>query len=1396
MRFAVKIFFNAVCFCILLGLCGQELFAKGWRDQIETVTAEGGEVWENDFDVTRRKKGLYNFIAYARDRAGNESVSGPFNVRVDPYAGLPSARVVYPENNSIIRQSINVLGVASGRYGVDRVVVRLNGGEYMQVSGTEYWNQFIDLSSVPDGRHTLSVLAIDSKETSGYEVSISFILDTSPPAVSLTSHQIGDIVGGSITLAGVATDANGIRSLEYSADGVSFLPLPTKSRDDTRIDFSIPINTRRLPDGPMVYYFRAMDKTGIAAVRPLLFFVSNIGPELEVYTPAPTDDVFSTFYLSGRVFGQIGISNLYYEWGRVRESIEFRTGDPFWHATLVAGRDSANSVRVVAVDKVGNTTSVTHRLEDRRRVKVPVLIIDYPPEATLKNFQRGMPADTAIYGRIAPGVGPRSVLAEGIGEVEAITSFRISASMLPAARGAQNLKLTPSDVDGVRGAPVTVRYLKQEQTRKQEASVVVSLPERNAWRSGASFTLEGYVGYTPNMRLDYRIHPSHAWQPVQLDEAGRFSYEVGMAGWAQGPVHLELRTVRGGQEDYPFYHPFNWSAARPEIAFISPPGSNNMVYGSKTVMGSIAHNVPIRSVAYSFDGETFADIPFVFRYGKAWFNYFCDFNTLSISGGQLSFRITDASGAEFIERPQYTIDPNPPLPIIVVNAPVNNEVIRNSFEISGLAYDQVGIRAVYWRLLGPRMSSISPMPIGEEARRHAAAYEADPDRPFQEILTTQSFQIPIEFSRITDGEFTLEMYAADIYGVRSELASRTLRVSTAPPETVILSPPITIYNRKAIEIRGASSDANGIYSVSLSMDSGNTFQGVNLHDDDTWELPLNTAAYIDGVHSALVRTSDRYGVVSYSNVMLNIDNTSPELYLTSPLDGQHVGTAMSLMGRVSDNLSLSSLTLQIINAANPTLQRTQDIQPKLAMFENVDLSDFPPGEHMVRIVAKDLADNETIISRKVIYDPNDAAAQIAIYNPLPGEIHSGPIHIVGIVDGSFKPGEIYLTMNDRALAVVPVDRYGVFHYQVTQEMLGEGGAYRISSYYDTATGTRVQSPSHTVYYSAFGPILQIESHQDGDVITGRPWLSGRTWYDPPQLDASVGYTRGQVRQIHNGQKIRRVRISLDNGRTFSSARGDSEWEFRMETSELPRGPQPILVKAEFVNGEEAVRRIMLHVDTTLPQIETITPPEDSRHRENIAVFGTAGDNYELANVDVSLRPHNKFWYSVPGPIRGLYFDVKGLGATYFDVGLGLSFFDDNVRLQAQFGITPADGMDNAFVIGGRYVGYVYGVKLLANIFTLPFSYLFGLDWAFYSMNFALGANFSYFMMDEWRTPLYMGAVVGQWDIANINLQYFYPNWKYFRNFALYLSPELWFASSDINAETIFRMTVGLRINWF
>jgi len=1513
--------FQRLAVFALLIVCGSALWAGG-KKQIETVIAEGGEIWDNDFDVTGRKKGIFNFIVYARDRAGNEAVSGAFNVTVDPNADLPIARFVYPENNTVIRQNVNVLGFASGRYGVSNVFARLDDGEIIQVAGLEYWSQTFDLSDAADGKHSLYVFALDSKGVEGPEQKIDFLLDKTPPRIDLISHNIGDIITGTTTFKGEASDPNGIMSIAYSEDGIKFTSLPVKNKKRELIttqSFSMSINTKKYPDGPLVYYVRTVDSTGVATVNPYLFFVTNSVPELEIYTPAPDENVYGSFLLSGRAYDKIGLSALYYEWGKIRESIPIRPGDPYWNIHLNIARDSAATIKVIAIDKVGNSASVTCKLEDRRKVKTPVLVIDYPPEDVLRTMNRGIPPDTAIYGHIAPGIEPLTVMVDGFGEVQALSSFRIAPRMIRSdSKKVQTLKLTPIAADGSRGTPLSLRYLKQNRMMLNESTIDIASPEKNSWLSGSSFVLRGVIITKAeslpdetlseealdvtlsgeeldamldetitdtlaetlpavdfsNARVEYRLSPDEEWRTLWPDEEGAFETSVDMADRPHGPVHLEIRTIMDGVENYPLYHPVSRSVDQPVVQIIAPTGDRSLVFGSKTVTAVIEHTVPIRQVAYSLDGEIFTEIPFVTRYGKAWFEYFCNFTDLNDAGGQLVFRVTDAGGALYDVYPEYSVDEDPPRPVIIVNTPVDEEVFPNPFEISGLAYYDVPIYGVYWRLLGPRMGSITLGPAGDYARQEAAHYEANPDMPFEELLTDQNFRIPVDFTRVTDGEYVMEIYAADIYGMRSEKISRTIMISTEPPETEVVWPVITRYNRKAITVKGYTSDANDVARVSLSMDNGNTWQKVKLSADGNWELSLNTTAFKDGIYSALIRAEDKYGIVAYSNAMVNIDNTAPELYLASPKDGQYVGTEMPLMGRLADNITVKSLSYQIINVLNPETQKLIEAEPSRVLFDTVNFEDFPQGEYILRIVATDLADNETLVSRKIVYDANDKAAEISIYNPLPGEVHSGTVHVAGIVRGSFLPPEVRLTVNEVFLDNVPVDRYGIFHYDLPEKLFmeeEEGEAaedvvaddvaaeekpeieYRITAAYTAATGDEIVSMEHNVYYSPYGPVLHIESHQDGDVITARPWLSGRAWIafpDPvaeeipaeeeefaegeffeeeipefageefpelaeeeligeelaeeePAVEGAPRLSRAERARRKKESLLRDVMVSHDNGRTFESVRGDVEWRVRLETSELPPGPQPVLIRAVFANGQEAVRRLIVNVDTTLPLVETLSPMEKTRHRDELAVYGTAGDNLDLVSVDISLRPDHKIFYSVPPALRGMYFDLKGFGATYFDQGVGLSLFNDNVRLQVQYGLAPKietrtniPGTGQPVVWGGRYVGSVFGVKLLANIFHLPFAYFFGLDWAFYSMNIAVGANFSWFTMDDWRTPLFMGAIVAQWDVANINMQYFYPQWKYFRNFAIYVEPELWFASSDVSAEVIPRITFGVRYNWF
>jgi hypothetical protein len=781
-------------------------------------------------------------------------------------------------------------------------------------------------------------------------------------------------------------------------------------------------------------------------------------------------------------------------------------------------------------------------------------------------------------------------------------------------------------------------------------------------------------------------------------------------------------------------------------------------------------------MAYSLDGTEYIPLDYIAKYDKAAFTFPCDFSALDKAGGRLTLRVADISGVVVERTHAVAFDSSTDLPVLILNSPADGEVITRDFEISGIAFDDDGVSAIYWRILKPQSGETG----GEE----------EPEPEFRKISTAQSFAAAIPFADVIDGENVIEVYGEDIYGIPGPVLSRTIKVSTEPPVTVVEFPLLDKYNRRAITVTGTASDANGIKEILLSMDNGNTYQ--KAEGTNEWLLNLNTSSYLDGVYSVLLRTTDNYGIEAFSNALINIDNTPPEISLGTPRDGDMAATSLSVSGlavsgidvtgQAHDDVGLQNMTVKMISAADAARQAVYDITPNFVIQESLDVSDLPAGEYILKMTAVDFAGNENTVARNVVIAVNQTASEIALVNPMPGEDHTGPLVISGRISGAVIPSQVALLLNGQRFAFADVDRYGIFRYPYPNERLTPGQTMVISASFTSPSGQQITSPEHEIRVSPWGPALEVESHKDGDVITQRPWISGRAWTAMSE-EAAAALTKNELKE----QAVANVFISLDNGRSFEKTSGKEHWKFRLETGDLAAGPLPILIKAEFPDDKTAVRRIILTVDTSPPQITTVAPVENSTHRDILMVYGGAADDYEIDSVEISLRPGDKAGYAVPQFIQGLYFDFHVLGSTPFEYGLGLSFFEDSVKLQFQAGQAES---------GTRYSGWVFGAKLLANVFYLPFDYFLGPDWAFFSMSFALGANFSYFTMEEGENPVFMGAVLGQWEFARVNLSYFFPKWPVMKSVGLYVEPDLWFASSDVSAGVIFRITFGARINIF
>ena len=859
--------------------------------------------------------------------------------------------------------------------------------------------------------------------------------------------------------------------------------------------------------------------------------------------------------------------------------------------------------------------------------------------------------------------------------------------------------------------------------------------------------------------LYYRVGHEGEFTQISLGSGGSFSLDLDVSTLEKGPVHVYLqgRDTAGRVANY--WLPVVFDPDAPEIRFVTP-GPEDVVNGLTGVTALVESMSPIVQLSYSLDGSTFTDLPV----GNA-IDHQVDFSQLNQQGRQVIFRAVDAAGNTADASPQVQVNIEEDLPVVEVQIPEPDAVITDDFTLSGMAFDDDKVKEIYWRI---------------------------DDGEYTPLTGANSFSVDIPLGDLTDNEHVLQVYAVDEYGLEGEVQERTIRVSLQEPTIRFEAPSVEVTNRDTVRIQGGADDENGISEVLLSFDNGNTF--LRARGTDEWYHDLNTTVFEDGTFSVQVVAVDNYGIPSNFFTLVNIDNTAPILDVTLPDDNDVVSQEMSLNGRVDDNIGVVSLGLEVepISRSGSTLM--QDLPLDTVLQDTVDISSLSEGWYNVRLTAVDAADNKTVVARNVFVRDDVESSFSTLLFPQDGASIAGPVLVEGVVGSAVPVSRAQLFVNGEFHDAIEVNSRGYYRYRLEAEFLQEGeNIVQVSI--EPGSEDRVSSREIRFDYSPYGPYATIESHQVGDFVSSRPWISGVAGYTH-DLDVEARENRDALRRM----EVERVMISLDNGRTFMEADGGEEWRYRIETADVPEGPLAVIVRAEYKNGSEAVSRSMLTVDKTRPEVGLLRPSEDTRLNDSISMVGTAEDEHGIESIQAALRTGNKSSYAVPGFIQGLYLDAHIFGLTYWEVGLGFTFFDQNVKLQGQYGVGPEFTEDDEPV---RFGGQFVGGKLLANVASLPFNAFLGPDWEFLSMNIALGAIFDYIILYEPMIPsgmtaadaingIVLSAIVAQLEFPKFTI----GGLKAFNAYSFYTEPQFWFVPSDASPDIFFRLTFGARVQLF
>lgn len=1277
----------------------------------------------------------------------------------------PALEILSPLADTEISGVFAVTGRVGDKVGLKSLHFTLNNGAPQEIPltpGNPYWNHTVDVSGHKSGKITLLyTLENLTGNTTTAKLSLAVDAEADLPRIAVRSPQADAIVSGPLIITGFLHDRDLPGRIELAIDGDAPRPL------DTGGTFSV---LREPPaPGKHTLSITGTDSRGTAGPKQSVSFVQAGPAPLIALTEVTVDGGPRPFSpgitLPGeaktKLRGEITFSG-----AAVKAVCALKDNEP---KTLTLKKTDTNGRRSFEITPPGDLPVGL--------ITVLIRAVDAFDQAAeyrsfFYNAGHGSGDRFVIYDQRLTGDTIR--LADDTPLIGYCTEGAVTAVQLDPATD-----LVRVEADGPRikltaarpgiGEAIRIRITAGGSsisspaytfvTDSREPDLTVDFPQPGFW-AGSSVRVSGSVADDGEVdALEYSFD-GEAYLPLKLQEGeGRLQFEedLSLTALEEGEVVLHLRAADRAGNVTRRAVPLWKDSVSPKIAFLVPDAEEEL-NGLVTVAGTVSDAGIVEEISFSDDGENFRTV----GSGES-FSFDLDLARYETIPEHFFISITDKAGNVTVQKPVFAVNTATDRPRVEIQIPADKETIRNSFTISGMVFDDDQVASVWYRL---------------------------DEEPFKELAGGSNFRLPVDIHSISDNEHTVEVKAVDLGGVESEVAKSSFFISKSEPASALEVPAIDATVRERIEIKGRSWDPNGIDAVFISIDNGHSFN--RMKGNEEWAYLLDTRLLEDGTQAILIKAVDSSGTEGFYTTTINVDNRAPLVSLDTPKDGDVISDTLFMDGRAEDSVGLAGVKVSLfpLDADVEALPLQQSLDAAGGFSLSIPVEELPTGAYNLEVTATDRAQNTFLVSRNIQVRQTVEADRAELIFPPDGASLSGRFNISGRLVSQIPVQNVLVVIDDRIYSPASLNAHNYFSLELEPEALSDGDhRLRIEVLLDG--DTKLSSEERNIRYNAAGPWIRLKTVATGDFVTGRPFIEGEAgYYRPDQAvpdkdEDPQGYK--EYKESLKGHEVREVSISYDGGKSFRRADGQEQWRHRLETQALPSGTLRLLAKAEFADDTTATVQTMVQVDTRAPRLTVIQPEDGGRYNEAIQLTGTAADSFGLQEVAVALRQGDKSRYTVPKFIQGMYLDSHFMGATYADAGLGLTFFDDNVKLQLQIGMSPS----------GRFSGLVIGSKLLANIATLPFGYLFGPSWDFFSMSLALGANFSYFTMSEdtvsfTDSGLVLGAMIAQFEFARFQI----ASWRMFNTYSLYTEAQLWFISSDVSGGTESRISFGARIGLF
>ena len=327
------------------------------------LNTDSTKPWQCSVDTRKFADGSYTLKAVSYDSSGRTTATGQIGVKIQNGTTTggstgggtgggtggttntpPTLSITSPASGTTVKgTSVACAASASDSNGIKQVEFSIDGA-WIKTDVTAPHSCVFDSTKLANGAHTLKAVATDGLgATTTSEVSFNVSNGTStgggtttntPPTVSITAPASGATVKGtSVACAASASDADGIKQVQFLVDGVSI-------KTDITSPFSCLFDSTKLADGAHTVKAIATDNKGVTSSTEVSFNVANTTSGGGTTNAAPS--VSLTAPASGTVTGTITFAATASDTDGTIAKVEFYLVNSSGQRTLIAS-DTTNS---------------------------------------------------------------------------------------------------------------------------------------------------------------------------------------------------------------------------------------------------------------------------------------------------------------------------------------------------------------------------------------------------------------------------------------------------------------------------------------------------------------------------------------------------------------------------------------------------------------------------------------------------------------------------------------------------------------------------------------------------------------------------------------------------------------------------------------------------------------------------------------------------------------------------------------------------------------------------------------------------------------------------------------------------------------------------------------------